>query len=128
VKPEAYLFSGVAAFFFVTGAVYAFWSKEPAGTAALTVAFLMASVIAFFCARNYSRLGSRPEDHKTSEVAERAGPLDFFPPRSPYPVMTGFGAGLAALGVVHGLWLFVIGMGVLLGGVGGLVFEFVQRD
>ncbi|WP_255951455.1 aa3-type cytochrome oxidase subunit IV [Streptomyces odontomachi] len=127
MKAEAYLFAGVAGFFLVTDAIYAFWSREPAGTAALTVSFLMASVISFFFTRSYQRLGSRPEDHKTSEVAERAGPLDFFPPRSPYPVATAFGVALAALGVVHGLWLSLIGMGVLTCGVGGMVFEYVQR-
>ncbi|GHH84090.1 cytochrome c oxidase polypeptide 4 [Streptomyces sulfonofaciens] len=127
MKAEAYLFTVVAGFFLVTGAVYAGWSREPAGTAALIVSFLMASLIAFFFARTYQRLGSRPEDSKTSEVAERAGPLDFFPPQSPYPVLTAIGAGLAALGVVHGLWLLLIGVGVLLAGVLGLVFEYVRR-
>jgi hypothetical protein len=127
MKAEAYLFSGVAAFFLVTGAGYAWWSREPAGSAALMVSFLMASVIAFFFARSYQRRGPRPEDIKSSEVAERAGPLDFFPPRSPYPVMTAAGAAVAALGIVHGLWLFLIGMGILLAGALGLVFEYVHR-
>ncbi len=127
MKTEAYLFSGVAVFFLVTGTIYAAWAREPAGTAALMVSFLMASVIAFFFARSYQRRGSRPEDSEVAEVAERAGALDFFPPRSKYPVMTALGAAVIAIGVIHGLWLFLIGMGILLGGVAALVFEYVHR-
>jgi hypothetical protein len=127
MKAEACLFAGVAGFFLVTGALYGWWSREPAGTAGLTVSFLMAAIIAFFFARNHQRRGGRPEDVRDGEVVERAGPLDFFPPQSAYPVMTATGAAVAAVGVVHGLWLFLIGIGVLLGGVLGFAFEYVQR-
>jgi Cytochrome c oxidase subunit IV len=127
VKAESYLFTGVAGFFLVVDAIYAWWSREPAGIAALTVSFLMASLVAFFFARTHQRVGDRPEDRKDSEIAERAGPLDFFPPQSPYPVLTAVGAGLTALGVVHGLWLFLIGVGVLVAGASGMVFQYVNR-
>lgn len=55
------------------------WSKEPAGTAALTVAFLMALLVSFFFGANYRRKGSRPEDRKKGYVQERAGLVAFFP-------------------------------------------------
>ena len=128
MRTEARLFAGTAMFFLVTGVAYGVWAKEPAGTAALLVTFLMASIIAFFLARSHRRLGSRPEDHPDAEVVERAGPVDFFPPRSAHPVTTGLGAALTALGVVHGLWLFLLGVGVLLAGTSGLVFEYLNRD
>ncbi|MFI1968628.1 hypothetical protein BLA24_11345 [Streptomyces cinnamoneus] len=127
MKTEAWLFAGVAGFFLVTDAVYAGLTVEPAGTAALTVSFLMASVISFFCGVNHRRRGPRPEDRKDALVAERAGRLDFFPPHSPYPVLTAAGIALVALGVVYGLWLFLTAAGVLLAGVLGLVFQYVQR-
>lgn len=129
MKTEAYLFAGVAGFFLGTGAFYTWLSdREPAGTAALTVSFVMASLISFFCAMNHRRRGPRPEDRKGAEVAERAGPLDFFPPRGAYPPLTGLGAALTALGIVYGLWLFLIGFGVLGAGVLGLTFQYGRRD
>jgi hypothetical protein len=127
VKAEAYLFAGVAGFFLVTGTLYAWWSREPAGTAALAVSFLMASLISFFFARTFLQRGSRPEDRRNAEVADRAGPLDFFPARSPYPPVVALGAALTALGVVFGLWLFLIALGVLIAGVLGMVFQYVHR-
>jgi hypothetical protein len=128
VKSEAYLFGGVAGFFLVTGVGYGWWSRqEPAGTAALAVAFAMASLICFFFTQNYRRRGARPEDDRAGEIADRSGPLDFFPAASPYPPLTGLGAAVSALGIVFGLWLFLLGFGVLASGVGGMVFQYVHR-
>jgi Cytochrome c oxidase subunit IV len=128
MRTEAYLFTVVAGFFLVTDVLYALWSgPEPAGTAALSVAFLMASVIALFFTVTGRRRGARPEDRRDGDIAERSGPLDFFPPRSPYPPVIAAGAALIALGIVYGLWLFLLGLGVLSAGVGGTVFEYVHR-
>lgn len=127
MKAEAYLFGGVAGFFFVVDVIYALASLEPAGVAALTVSCLMAAVVSFFCAMNHRRKGARPEDDRQGEVMHRAGRLDFFPPRSGYPSLTALGAAVAGLGIVFGLWLFVIGFGVLVAGVYGMVFEFNDR-
>lgn len=128
MKTEAYLFGGVAFFFFATDVVYAWFSSEPAGTAALTVSFVMSSLICFFCTMNYRRKGLRPEDRRDADIIERAGPLDFFPPHSAYAPMTALGVALTATGVVFGLWLFIIGFGVLAGGLFGLVFQFAGRE
>ncbi|WP_037673977.1 cytochrome c oxidase subunit 4 [Streptomyces griseus] len=127
MKSEAYLFAGVAMFFLVTDAVYIWFAREPAGIAALTVSFGMSAVIAFFCAVNYRRKGKRPEDRPDAEIHERSGPLDFFPPHSGYPPMTGFGVGLMAVGVVYGLWLFLIGFGATMAGILGMTFQFAGR-
>jgi hypothetical protein len=128
MRTESYLFAGVAGFFLVTDVFYAWWSgQEPAGSAVLAVAFLMSSAIAFFFGRNRRVRGMRPEDRGDGEIAERAGPVDFFPPHSPYPPAVGAGGALVMLGIVFGLWLFLLGLGVVLGAVGGMVFEFVHR-
>jgi len=127
MKTEAYLFGGVAGFFFVDAGIYAGWSREPAGTAALIVAFIMASVISFFFTMNFRRRGERPEDDSGAEIVERSGPLDFFPARSAYPPLTAVGAAFTGLGIVFGLWLFLIGFGILFAGVGGMVFQYVHR-
>ncbi|MET7622521.1 cytochrome c oxidase subunit 4 [Streptomyces sp. NPDC005408] len=126
MRTESILFAGVAAFFLVTDVLYAVWSQDPAGTAALTVAFLMALLVAFFFGANYRRRGLRPEDRREGEVHERAGLVDFFPPHSGWPVLTACGAAGLALGVVFGLWLLLIGLGVILAGVCGMAFQFVR--
>ncbi|GGZ94804.1 cytochrome c oxidase subunit 4 [Streptomyces bluensis] len=127
MKVEAFLFAGVAAFFAVSAGLYGWWSGEPAGTAALVIAFLMGGVVSFFCAVQYRRKGRRPQDRRDAEVADASGPLEFFPPNSPWPLVTALGAAITATGVVYGLWLFVIGVGVLARGVLGMVFQYVHR-
>ncbi|WP_228899424.1 cytochrome c oxidase subunit 4 [Streptomyces sp. DH1] len=128
MRTEARLFTGVAAFFAVTAAGYGWFSHEPAGTAALTVAFLMASLVAFFLRVQYRKRGPRAQDRDAAEVQDTAGPLDFFPPHSPWPVVTALGAVVLALGIVYGLWLALIGFGVLAAAVLGLVLQYAGRD
>ncbi|AEW92615.1 MULTISPECIES: aa3-type cytochrome oxidase subunit IV [Streptomycetaceae] len=128
MKTETCLFAGVAAFFLVADVVYAVFSHEPAGIAALTVSFLMATLITFFLTVAHRRTGARPEDRRDARIAERAGPLGFFAPRSAFPVLAALGAAVLAVGLVFGLWLFLIGLGLLGGGVAGLVLQYAGRD
>jgi hypothetical protein len=127
MKVEAIVFGGVALFFATSAALYGWWSAEPAGTAALVVAFLMAALVAFFCAVQYRRKGRRPQDRTEAEVSDGAGPLEFFPAESWWPVVTALGFAVLCTGVVYGLWLFLIGAGVLARGVLGMVFQYVGR-
>ena len=128
MKTEAVIFSGVAFFFAGVTVPYAVYSADPAGTAALVLACVMASLIAFFLTVQYRRAGRRPEDRRSGEISERGGPLDFFPPSSPWPPVTALGVTLAAAGVVLGLWLFLIGLGLTAGGVGGFAFQHARMD
>ncbi|MEU6284499.1 cytochrome c oxidase subunit 4 [Streptomyces sp. NPDC047028] len=127
MKHEAYLFGGVAVFFLLTDVAYIWFAREPVGIAALTVSCLMSSVITFFLVMNYKRKGRRPEDRPDGEIQERSGRVDFFPPHSPYPVVTAAGVTLLAVGLIYGAWLSLIGLGLLGGGVSGMVFEFSGR-
>ncbi|MBG0850667.1 cytochrome c oxidase subunit 4 [Streptomyces spinoverrucosus] len=127
MKTEAVLFGGVALFFGGIAALYGAWSEEPAGTAVLVIAFLMAGVVSFFSAVQYRRKGRRPQDRLDAEVADAAGPVEFFPDESPWPIVTAAGFAVAAIGVVYGLWLFLIGLAVLSRGVLGLVFQYARR-
>jgi hypothetical protein len=128
MKVEAILFGGVAAFFAAAATLYGWWSRDPAGTAALVIAFLMGALVSFFCAVEYRRKGRRPQDRTDAEVADAAGPLEFFPPKSPWPIVTALGVAILSTGVVYGLWLFLIGFGVLARGVLGMVFQYARRQ
>ncbi|MER6025955.1 cytochrome c oxidase subunit 4 [Streptomyces sp. NPDC001851] len=127
MKAEAVLFGGVALFFGGSAALYGVWSGEEAGTVALVVACGMAGLVAFFCLIQYRRRGTRAQDRTEAEVADAAGPVAFFPDESPWPIVTALGFALAATGVVFGLWLFLIGLGVLARGVYGMVFQYAHR-
>ncbi|MFD9410594.1 cytochrome c oxidase subunit 4 [Streptomyces sp. NPDC059989] len=123
MRAEAWLFSGVAVFFAVTGGVYLRYSSDPAGIAALAVSFLMSALIAAFLWRQFHRDGYRPEDRKGARVAEAGGRRFSFPARSYAPVTAAVGTALIGLGVVQGLWLALIGFGVLVPGIFGFVFR-----
>ncbi|MES4891880.1 cytochrome c oxidase subunit 4 [Streptomyces sp. NPDC096012] len=127
MKAEAMLFGGVALFFGGSAALYGLWSRDETGTTALVVACGMAALVAFFCLVQYRRRGTRPQDRPDAAVADGVGPVAFFPDESVWPVVTAFGFAVTAAGVVFGLWLFLIGLGVLARGVGGLVFQYARR-
>jgi ABC-type Fe3+ transport system permease subunit len=127
VKAEAILFVGVAVFFAISGAIYAAFSTDPAGNAALIISVLMASLIAFFLWMQYRRRGARLQDTKSARIEEAAGPLAFFPPSSHYPVVAALGTALTGLGVIFGLWLFLIGLAVTVHGVMGFVFQYERH-
>ncbi|NSC24679.1 cytochrome c oxidase subunit 4 [Streptomyces albus subsp. chlorinus] len=128
MKLEAILFAGVSLFFAAVTIPYALYSADPAGTAAVLIACLMAALVSFFLAVQYRRRGVRPEDRRDGEIRERGGPLDFFPARSPWPAMTALGVALLGTGTVFGLWLFIIGAGVTGGAVCGFVFQYARTD
>ncbi|MFJ9817542.1 cytochrome c oxidase subunit 4 [Streptomyces sp. NPDC101151] len=127
MKAEAMLFGGVALFFGGAAALYGVWSQDETGTTALVVAFGMAALVSFFCLIQYRRRGTRPQDRTDADVADGAGPVAFFPDESLWPIVTGLGFAVTATGVVYGLWLFLIGLGVLARGVFGMVFQYAHR-
>ncbi|WEO93791.1 cytochrome c oxidase subunit 4 [Streptomyces sp. FXJ1.172] len=127
MKTESMLFGGVALFFGSSAALYGMWSGDETGTVALVVACGMAALVSFFCLIQYRRRGTRAQDRTGAEVADGAGPVAFFPDESMWPVVTALGAAVTATGVVYGLWLFLIGLGVLVRGVFGMVFQYPQR-
>ncbi|MEU2367595.1 cytochrome c oxidase subunit 4 [Streptomyces pseudogriseolus] len=119
--------SGVSLFFAVSATTYGPSSAEPAGTAALVVSCLMSALVAFFLWYRHRKDGLLPKDRKGASVHEAAGPVAFFPPRSAFPVLAAAGTALLGLGAVYGLWLFLIGAGVLVPGVLGFVFQYAAR-
>ncbi|MGC9478713.1 hypothetical protein CJD44_12315 [Streptomyces sp. alain-838] len=128
MKAESALFAGVSLFFAVSALVYGWFSAEPAGTAALAVSCLMSALVAFFLWQRHRKDGPLPQDEKEAPVHVAAGPVAFFPPSSAFPVLAAAGTALLGLGAVYGLWLFLIGAGVLVPGILGFVFQYGSRD
>ncbi|MBV6702698.1 cytochrome c oxidase subunit 4 [Kitasatospora aureofaciens] len=128
MKLEGRLFAGMALYFGVTGLIYWIFSHEPAGTTALAVGFLTSSLVALFLHVQYRKRGLRPQDQYEAEIADAAGPLEFFPPRSVWPPAVALGLTVLALGVVYARWLALLGLGLLAGAVLGFVFQYVDRE
>ena len=129
MRTEALLFAGVALFFAGISAWYTLHSGDPAGTAILILAFVMASIISLFLAVQRQRKGPRPEDRREGEVRERSGPLDFFPPSSVWPAVTALGFAVIGTGIAAvGLWLTLIGFGITAAGVFGFAFQYALRE
>lgn len=124
---ESVLFAGVSAFFAVCATVYGWWAAETVGTVVLVIAFLMAGLVSLALVRRHHRTGTLPQGRKEAEVHESVGPVAFFPPRSAFPVLAAVGTALLGLGMVYGLWLFLIGVGLLAPGVYGFVFQYGDR-
>jgi hypothetical protein len=71
------------------------------------------------------RLETRPEDNPDAEVADGAGELGFFSPGSYWPIGLAAAAAMMSISIAFWLpWAIVISVIVLIGMVGGLLFEY----
>ena len=123
MKFEGSMFIGCAIFFGAADIVYWYYSKDPTGTAALAFSVGLAFLTGFYLLFTGRRLPPRPEDNPEGEMADGAGELGFFSPHSWWPLYVGLAAGLAAVGVAIGWWLFLIGLLFTFLTVIGFVFE-----
>jgi Cytochrome c oxidase subunit IV len=124
MRPNAYLFYFVSAFFIVSDLIYWFTSKDPTGTTALAFAAMLGFLIAYYLHFNARRLPPQPEDELEAEIEDGAGEIGFFSPHSVWPFYLGVGAALLALGLVFKWWLFLIGAGVFGMAALGFVMEY----
>lgn len=128
MKIEAWIFGILVIFFGVVTPIYWFISHEITGTAALVLTFFLVFMIAGYLGLVSRRIDPRPEDEKEGEIAEGAGELGFFAPKSVYPLLCGATFALAILGPVFGWWLFIIAAGLSIFTITGWVYEFYRGD
>ena len=128
MKVEAWIFGSLAIFFGIVTPIYWFMSKDPTGTAALIMSFLLVLMIAAYLGLVSRRIDPRPEDKKEGEIAEGAGELGFFPPQSIWPLWCAVALSLVVLGPVFGWWLMIIGFAFGGLAITGLVYEYYRGD
>ena len=128
MKVEAWIFGSLVIFFAIVTPIYWLMSKDPTGTAALIMTFLLVLMIAAFLGLIARRIDPRPEDKKLGEIAEGAGELGFFPPQSKWPLFVSLTFVLVALGPVFGWWLMLLGFGFGALTLTGLVYEYYRGD
>ena len=129
MKIEAWIFAICSIFVLVVTPVYWFASGDWTGTSALTMTFLLTTLITFYLGFHAKRMTPRPEDRKDAEIADGAGELGFFPPYSWWPMWTAMALGTSVFGVAAGAWwLFIIGM--MLGALAlvGWIFEYYRGE
>jgi hypothetical protein len=129
MKLEAFIFSGLAAFFFGTAVIYGFFSDlEPVGMAGLVLSGGLCIIVGGFFWFVSRRIDLRPEDRKDADIVDGAGELGFFSPGSYWPIGIAASAGLIAIALAFFyIWLLLIAFSALIFTVGGLLFEYYSR-
>ena len=128
MKVEAWIFGILVIFFVVVTPIYWFVSREITGTAALILTFFLVLMISGYFGLVSRRIDARPEDKNDGEIAEGAGELGFFPPKSIYPLLCALTFVLAVLAPVFGWWLLVVSVGMGIFTITGWIYEFYRGD
>ncbi|MGV9254660.1 cytochrome c oxidase subunit 4 [Streptomyces sp. NPDC003697] len=128
MKIQGKMFMWLGVFILVMAIVYGFWSKEPAGTTALFLAFGLSIMIGFYLGFTARRIDAGAQDDKEADVADEAGEVGFFSPHSWQPLALAFGGALAFLAIAVGWWLLFFSAPIILVGLYGWVFEYYRGE
>jgi hypothetical protein len=128
VKIQGKLFIWLSVFILAVAIVYGYWSKEPAGTTALFLAFGLAIMIGFYLAFTARRVDAGAQDNKEADVADDAGEIGFFSPHSWQPLALGIGGAFAFMSIAIGWWLMYFSAPIILIGLFGWVFEYYRGE
>ncbi|MFC5958731.1 cytochrome c oxidase subunit 4 [Streptomyces pratens] len=128
MKIQGKMFIWLSAFLLVVAVVYGVWSKEPAGTTALFLAFGLSIMIGFYLGFTARRVDVGPQDNKEADVADDAGEVGFFSPHSWQPLGLGLGAAVAFLAIAVGWWLMYFAAPLIVLSLWGWVFEYYRGE
>ena len=90
MKVQGRMFIWLSVFVLAMAIVYGVWSKEPAGTTALFLAFGLCIMVGFYLGFTARRVDAGAQDNKEADVADDAGEVGFFSPHSWQPLALGF--------------------------------------
>jgi hypothetical protein len=128
VKIQGKIFIWLSVFLLAVAIVYGYWSKEPAGTTALFLAFGLAIMVGFYLAFTARRVDVGAQDNTEADVADDAGEVGFFSPHSWQPLALAIGGAFAFMGIALGWWLMYFSAPILLIGLFGWVFEYYRGE
>ncbi len=124
MKLEGLLFAFLAAFLVLVDVVYWALSGDPVGTTCLGLSGALSFIIGYYLLFTARRIGARPEDRADAEMSEGSGEVGFFAPHSWWPIVTAGSFALTTLGLVFGLFLFLIGVLFIVITASGFLFEY----
>lgn len=128
MKIQGKMFLWLSVFILAVAILYGVWSKEPAGTTALFLAFGLSVMIGYYLAFTARRVDAMAQDNKEADVADEAGEVGFFSPHSWQPLSLGVGGALAFAGVAIGWWLVFFSLPFIMFGLFGWVFEYYRGE
>ncbi|WP_406860490.1 cytochrome c oxidase subunit 4 [Streptomyces sp. HUAS MG47] len=128
MKIQGKMFIWLSVFILAMAVLYGVWSKEPAGTTALFLAFALCIMVGYYLAFTAKRVDAMAQDDKEADVADEAGEVGFFAPHSWQPLSLAVGGALAFLSVAIGWWLMYFSAPIILVGIFGWVFEFYRGE
>lgn len=128
MKIQGKMFLWLAVFLLVMAIVYGLWSKEPAGTTALVMAFGLSVMVGYYLAFTARRVDVGAQDDKEADVSDDAGEVGFFSPHSWQPLALAVGGAVAFLSVAIGWWLLYFAFPVVFAGLWGWVFEYYHGE
>ena len=128
MKVEGWMFASIAIFLAIVSPIYWFMSHEIIGTVALIMSVLLFVMIAVYMFNLARKMDARLEDRKDAEIAEGAGAMGFFPPKSIWPFWVALTVQLLALGPVFGWWISILAVVLGIWALSGWVFEYYRGD
>ncbi|MFG2333757.1 cytochrome c oxidase subunit 4 [Streptomyces sp. NPDC048604] len=128
MKIQGKMFIWLSVFILAMAVLYGVWSKEPAGTTALFLAFALCIMVGYYLAFTAKRVDAMAQDNKEADVADEAGEVGFFAPHSWQPLSLAAGGALAFLAVAVGWWILYFSAPLILVGIFGWVFEFYRGE
>jgi hypothetical protein len=125
MRAEALIFGICTVFFFLVAPAYWLLSRDPTGTSALVMTFLLGLLVTFYLGFHASKMQPRPEDRQDAEIADGAGELGFFPPHSWWPMWAGLTLGVIVFAsAMQAWWLMIIGFGLGVLALCGWIYEY----
>ncbi|CAN5664992.1 hypothetical protein BH24ACT5_BH24ACT5_07160 [soil metagenome] len=123
MKVELAFWLGGAAYFFVIAAIYAATGGDSPGIVLLILTAALGGLVAgwIFAWRRKQSDPTRAQDRPEADADDDTGPVGTYPSASLRPLALGGAISIAAMGVVVGSWLTIIGVAIVASQVALLV-------